>query len=151
MSSEEGFPVAAKSTLDKACLDLARSMDLGFADLDDEVQVQAAIDSDDPYLLWRFISIDEDPRDPLYRIGIVLGLKTNDDRSGYTMLDLAGKVKAQFGVGDELAIYDWSGDQVPTQKEGSMFFTISGVDAQDASASMGFRLLAVAARAVRFT
>ena len=155
-SAEHDFIIGTKSSLDKQVFDMAAELSVSsgdrvlYADLDDPIQAQAVIDDESPAILWRFMSVDEDPRDPLYTITFTLGFKTSDDRSSYALLDFVGKVKQSFSIGTSLDIYDWSGDDVPTVKLGNMMFTDSGMDSQEAVANMGFRMIPIVAKAVRF-
>jgi hypothetical protein len=152
MSEYQDFMLSLKSTLDKAGRDIATKIGIQtFVDLDDTVNAAGALQRDEPVVMWRLLTLDDAPVDPLYLAQFVIGVSTTYDASNYTLLGFNGAVKEAFKVGDSLDIYDWSKAEAPTQaeKRGYMFFTANGVDPQASEAETGYRLMSIAARVAR--
>ena len=120
-----------------------------FVDLDDTVNVADALAGTDDVIVWRFVTLDEDPIDPLYSMVFVIGAKTSLDPSSYDLMSFVSAAKKEFGIGDSLDIYDWSGTSAPTTKLGVIIFTESGVDNQMFDKASGARLVSVAGRVQR--
>ncbi len=145
------FTLAIKSTIDKAGTDLAASLGVAkFVDLDDPVNMAEAMASTDDVIVWRFVTLDEDPIDPLYSIIFAIGAKTSIDPSSYDLLSFVSKTKKTFAVSEGMDIYDWSGAAVPTEKLGVISFIESGVDTQMFDKESGVRMVTVAGRVQRF-
>ena len=143
------FVLHVKSTIDKQGKDLADTLGVGFVDLDDTVNVESVLTGTSPALVWRFVTMDEAPRDPLYSLTFVIGIKTTSDASNYTLLTMISEVKNLFKKGTWMQVLDYSGIAVPTVNEGSMIFTESGVDQQVMDRESGVRMLTVTAKCVK--
>ena len=143
------FVLHVKSTLDKQGKDLADTLGVSFVDLDDTVNVEEVLTGTSPALVWRFVTMDETPSDPLYSLMFVMGIKTTSDPSNYSLLAMISKVKDLFGKGTWMNIMDYSGVSVPTVVKGSMIFTESGVDQQVMDRESGARMLTVTAKCIR--
>lgn len=151
------FLRALKFTLGYECRKLAIAEDLvdtngdaQVVELDDTVNVDKVLASEEPSLVWKLHNFDEDPRDPLYMLNFLVGAKTTSDPSNYQMLEFISSVTEVFAVSSSFAVMDWSSDVAPTQKLGSVIVTASGVDRQLRDQASGARLVAVEARVVRF-
>jgi len=148
----QDFMLALKSTLDKAGRDIATKIGIKtFVDLDDTVNAAEALQSNKPMVMWRLLTLDDAPRDPLYQAQFVMGVSTFQDASNYTLLGFTGAVKETFQVGDALDIYDWSkaAAPAPADKRGYMLFTANGIDPQAQEAETGYRLMSIEARVAR--
>lgn len=143
------FILHIKSTLDKLGKDLADSLSIEFVDLDDTVNVEAALTDDRTVLVWRFVALDEAPQDPLYTLTFVMGIKTTSDPSNYELLTYVSKVKDLFRRGSDISVMDYSGVAIPTESKGSIIFVDSGVDPQVMDRESGARMLTVTAKCVR--
>lgn len=143
--SSPSLVIAAKATIDRAGSDLAVSLGIAdFVDMDDTVNVARVLTGSEPTLLWRFLTMDEAPSDPMYHLMFLIGIKTTSDPANYMLLEFISGVKATFSVGSSLDIYNWSA-AVHDVKLGNMLFTNSGVDAQVMDRESGVRMLTVEA------
>jgi len=151
VSDRSDFLVAIKSTLDKQGAEIASAIGVKkYVDLDDQVNTTKALTGPDDVVMWRLLTVDDDPVDPLYRATFVMGIKTSSDPSNYRLLKFSGEVGDRFPVGGSLFVRDWSNRVAPTQEAGRLFFVSSGVDTQSMEVDAGFRLLPVTAMAQRF-
>ena len=152
MSDKQDFVVALKSTLDREGKQIADTLGVEhFVDLDDSVNATEALTGPDDVVMWRLLTYDDSPVDPLYQVGFVMGIKTSADPSNYRLLTFMGEVKDRFEVGDSMFVKDWTGTAEPTVDLGRLFFVTSGIDTQALEADSGFRLLPVTAMVQRFT
>jgi len=147
---EEDFLKALKSTVDKLGIDLGneQSPPVGFVDLDNTVKAQAMFDSDDDYLVWELLTLDDNPGDPLYTATFNIGARTVNDPYNYDILTLAGKIKKIFSIGASIDIYDYSG-LTAGAKGGSMMPISVAVMAQQYERVSGVRMVTIIAKAQR--
>ena len=121
----DDFLVPVKSTLDKLMWDLvtATKLDnpslysrLSGLDMDDIVDTDELIKSEDPLYLWQHIGLSPKPRDPLYSFEFMVGAKTSQDKGNYLLADLSMRVQKAFKVETFIDVQDYSGDTaVPDQ------------------------------------
>ncbi|RLA43137.1 MAG: hypothetical protein DRR06_12870, partial [Gammaproteobacteria bacterium] len=90
--SEQNFPVALKSTVDKIGYDLAQaeSPAVEFVDLDNVVNTTALLKTDDTALIWSMGLLVPTPRDPLYSVSFHIGARTVNDPANYDIMLLVG-------------------------------------------------------------
>lgn len=147
----ELFELALKSTLDKACTDLAAEIDLDqFVDMDDLVNTQEVYANEYSALLWQFMSLDEAPMEPLFNLYFMVGVKTALDPANYQMMSFLSSVKRVFRKGGSLDIMDYSGELEPTEVLGNIYFTDTGLDNQVVDKDRGIRMVTVEARVMKF-
>lgn len=150
--SESTFVLETKSTLDKIAKDLSVTMGIDYVDVDDTVNAAAKLTGVGSVLVWRFMSMEEDPMDPMYSLLFAVGVKTTSDPSNYDLLGFVSQIKATFKKGTWLDVLDYSTASVPDPltPEGSILFTDSGVDPQVMDRESGVRMLTVSAKCQRF-
>lgn len=147
--SAEGFYMALKSSLDRVGYDLVTDTGAdGGASLDDTINVDEMLSSDDKLILWQLISVEEDPRDPLYRVTFGVGGKTAKDPANYALLDLQKAVATRLRVGKELLLYDYSGVS-PSALKGSLTISQANLTPQEVDNDSGLRMFLLTGRAMR--
>jgi len=144
------FISCVKSTIDKAGVDIAVAFGGGtrFVDLDDTVNTAELFASDDPAIVWTWLSLDDSPVPPLYLLNFGIGAKTTLDPGNYSLTTLLGAVSGVMKKGSTLAIKDYSNDGDGTTHRGTMTFTDVSVDQQLFDKESGIRLISVTARVV---
>jgi len=145
------FVTVVKSTIDKAGVDIAQVFGQGvkFVDLDDMVNTQAMLASDDSAIVWQLLTLDEDPVDPLWMIRFGIGAKTTTDPGNYGLAELLDAVHTRIKKHGKLDLFDFSPGGDGVTKEGDMYFVDVSVDPQLYDKQSGIRLISVTARAVR--
>jgi len=144
------FVTAIKSTIDRYGVAVAEAYgDLLFLDLDDSYNVSQVLETDEPAVVWQLMYLDEDPVDPMFKLAFVIGAKTVNDPGNYALLRIVDSFRQVFVQNDSIDIYDYSGEDDPTEKLGYMYFTGIDVEAHIADQQAGYRLATVTARVVR--
>jgi hypothetical protein len=144
------FVTAIKSTIDRYGVAVAEAYgDLLFLDLDDSYNVSQVLETDEPAVVWQLMYLDEDPVDPMFKLAFVIGAKTVNDPGNYALLRIVDSFRQVFVQNDSIDIYDYSGEDGPTEKLGYMYFTGIDVEAHIADQQAGYRLATVTARVVR--
>lgn len=144
------FVTAIKSTIDRYGVAVAEAYgDLLFLDLDDSYNVSQVLETDEPAVVWQLMYLDEDPVDPMFKLAFVIGAKTVNDPGNYALLRIVDSFRQVFVQNDSIDIYDYSGEDAPTEKLGYMYFTGIDVEAHIADQQAGYRLATVTARVVR--
>lgn len=143
--------LAVKSTIDKIGNDLAATLSIPhFIDLDDVERSSNILAGTDSAVVWKLMFLDEEPRDPMYNLSFMIGVKTSEDPASYDLLGFISAVKETFPIGDSIPIMDWSTNVTPTVKLGSAYITVSGVEPQVTERASGVRLLSMEARVLRY-
>ena len=144
------FTLQVKSTLDKILKDLANSNGyLGF-DIDGSALSADMAESTDPAIVWSFHSLEEDTRDPFYRLQFEAAARTADDVSQYGSVGIQSLLQSTFAVGESFYVMDYSGVAAPTQVLGEVIISKlhPGVPVFDNTA--GIRGVMVVATVQRF-
>lgn len=108
------YLIHVKSTLDKTMNDLVVSLGPSFnnlqgVDVDNLVETDEIFKSQDPVLLWQFLTLRVSPRDPMYRLDFLIGSKTVSDAAGYTLASLSNELRKAFEVDTRISVGDYSG------------------------------------------
>lgn len=148
--SEELFPLAVKSTIDKLGFDLAQAEipPVKFIDLDNAVNTTALLSSQDNALVGELSILEPRPRDPMYQVSFSIGARTVNDPANYDIMTLVGKLKAKFAVNAVLEIRDYSG-AAAGPIVGRLTVSQDTIMPQQYDKVSGIRLIAVRAMALR--
>lgn len=148
--SEQNFPVALKSTVDKIGYDLAQaeSPAVEFVDLDNVVNTTALLKTDDTALIWSMGLLVPTPRDPLYSVSFHIGARTVNDPANYDIMLLVGKLKEVFNVDSFVDIHDYTGVSVGP-KLGVLRISRVAVMPQEFDKVSGIRMISLEAKAQR--
>ena len=144
------FYLPVKSTIDKIVVDIARSLGIGFLELDDTVSTDNALSSPDDYVVYRFVGMDEEPRDPLWLVAFEVGAKTTTDPANYDLAQIMSAIKEVIATGKAFTVYDYSGVAQPTTPAGDLYIVDARVDPQMFDGVAGIRMLSVQARAANY-
>jgi len=149
--SEQLFLKALKSTIDKIGYDLGQleAPPISFIDLDNTVNVEELLQSEETALVWELTGFSASPKDPLYRCHLSVGARTVNDPANYEILDLTGTLIESFSVGTIIDIKDYTGT-VAGAKLGVLSITSSVVTPQQFDKVSGIRLTSFNAVAARF-
>jgi len=144
------FYSQVKSTIDKAGVDIAQAYggSIKFVDLDDSVEVESLLSSDETAVVWELISLAEDPVAPLYTLQFGIGAKTTKDAGNYNMSDLLDAVHTTIKKDGSLDVVDYTPSGDGSTKRGYIYFTDVSVDPQLFDKASGIRLISVSGRAV---
>lgn len=120
------YLIHVKSTIDKTMNDLVSTLGPSFTnlkgvDVDNLVETDEIFKSEDPVILWQFLSLKGAPRDPLYRVDFLVGSKTVSDASNYVLTKLSNELRKSFEVNNRISVGDYSG---ATAVENTGYFTI---------------------------
>lgn len=109
--SQESFPVALKSTIDKIGwgLALAETPPVEFVDLDNVVNTAKLFESNDTALVWSMAVLVPTPSDPLYAGSFTIGARTVNDPANYDIMLLVGKLGEQLQEGARVDLHDYTG------------------------------------------
>jgi hypothetical protein len=143
------FSLHLKSTIDYHAYNLAQSKGLPFLDLAAATVDPAITESDQPAICWTFDDIGEFPQDPLWMASFDIGAMTLLDPSQYISLDIVGAIADAFKIGTEFDIYDFSGDDMPTEATGKMRVISCGVAPQQQDKETSVRFVRVGVVAYR--
>ncbi len=153
------FHIQVKSTLDKVMADLVDTLQTSLAtelgshtlhgvEVDNLVQTDEIIKGEDPALLWQFMVVTENPRDPLYRVEFLVGVKTAADAGNYLMAHLISALGDSFKSQNVIDIHDYSG-AVAGPKIGYMIVSRNTMTPQQSDNLSGIRFFSVIANGVR--
>lgn len=148
--SEQNFPVALKSTIDKLGYDLAQAEEppVAFIDLDNVVNTTALLKTDDTALIWSMSVMVPTPRDPLYAVSFQIGARTVNDPANYDIMLLVGKLKVAFNVGSSVDIFDYTGGTVGS-KIGVLLISNVTVLPQEFDKVSGIRMISLEGKVQR--
>ena len=148
--SEESFPVALKSTIDRIGLDLAEAETppLKLVDLDNVVNTTELMTSEDSALIWSMSVLVPTPTDPLYGCSFTIGARTVNDPANYDIMLLVGKLSTYFQEGVIIDIKDYTG-AVAGPKIGVLTITRNTLLPQEYDKVSGIRMVSVEGRAQR--
>lgn len=147
------FLLHVKSTIDKTMMGLVTSLQgtystLKGVEVDNLVEMDEIVKSEDPALLWQFLTLTPSPRDPLYRIEFLVGVKTVSDSANYLLTTLMMEVRKTFEVQATIDIADYSGVS-PVYGKGYMIISNNSMAPQQYDHVAGIRFFSIVARAVR--
>ena len=148
--SQESFPVALKSTIDKLGSDLAAAEvpAVKFIDLDNVVNTANLLGSDDTALVWSMAVLAPTPSDPLYACSFQIGARTVNDPANYDIMLLVGKLSEVLQEGQLVDIHDYTG-AVAGPRIGVLIITKVTVLPQEYDKVSGIRMIALEGRAQR--
>ena len=148
--SQESFPVAVKSTLDKLGNDLAlaETPPVEFIDLDNVVNTATLLGSDDNALVWSMSVLVPVPSDPLYACSFSIGARTVNDPANYDIMLLVGKLSTVFEEGVIIDIHDYTG-AVAGPRIGVLTMTKVTVLPQEYDKVSGIRMVSLEGRLQR--
>lgn len=148
--SQESFPVALKSTIDKLGWDiaLAETPAVKFVDLDNVVNTATLFESDDTALIWSMSVLVPTPQDPLYACSFNIGARTVNDPANYDIMLLVGKLGDVFQEGALIDVHDYTGT-VAGPKMGVLTITKVTVLPQEYDKVSGIRMISLEARVQR--
>lgn len=149
------FVSHVKSTLDKAMTDAVTALSSTYptlkgVEVDNLMQTDEVMKGTSPALLWQLLTVAPHPRDPLYRVEFLIGVKTVSDAGNYLMSALMAELGERFPVGGSLAVGDYSGSTAVTNTGYIVFGSMTMVPQQYDHMS-GYRfysMVAVGARTV---
>ena len=142
-----------KSTIDKIMNDLVDSLvgqfpDLKGIDVDDLVETDGIMKSEDPVLLWQFLTMTPVPRDPLFRVEFLVGAKTVGDHGNYTLTHINNELRKSFEIGTRIAVGDYSGAS-PVLGKGYFVVSDNSMAPQQYDHMSGIRFLSIRAMGAR--
>lgn len=151
--SSDTFYLEVKSTLDKLMTDLipvlqAVDPNLSGADLDDFRQTDHILASSDASLVWQLVSLEQDPRDPLWEFKFYVGVKTTEDKANYNLAELMALAMKDFTVNNSFDIADYSG-ATASAKRGSATIIRHETNPQMFDHQSGIRLTMVCCKVIR--
>lgn len=142
-----------KSTLDKTMTDLVTSLSGTFpnlkgVDVDNLVETDEIMKSEDPVILWQFLTLTPTPRDPLYRLEFLVGAKTVSDHGNYDLTSLNNELRKSFEVDTSILVGDYSGASAVLGK-GYFVVTDNPMAPQQYDHMSGIRFFSVRAMGAR--
>lgn len=156
MAASTDFPMAVKSTIDKLMFDLgnlyitseAGDPDEKVMDLDSAVNMEKLADTDRATFLFRWMTLDEDPMDPLWSGEFYVGVKTGKDPGNYGLVALLDKLRETFAKGETLDLRDYSGAAASDNVVGTATIIDFTAEPQAFDGHVGIRMCRVRYRAV---
>jgi len=148
--SQENFPVALKSTIDKLGNDLAQAEvpPVEFIDLDDVVNTANLLGSDNTALLWSMSVLVPTPSDPLYACSFSVGARTVNDPGNYDIMLLVGKLSSVFQEGSLIDVHDYT-EALAGPRIGVLSITKVTVLPQEYDKVSGIRMVSLEGRVQR--
>ena len=142
-----------KSTIDKTMNDLVTSLagqfpNLKGVDVDNLVETDEIMKSEDPVILWQLLTLTPTPRDPLYRLEFLVGAKTVSDHGSYDLTSLNNELRKSFEVDTSIAVGDYS-DTVAVLGKGYFVVTDNPMAPQQYDHMAGIRFFSVRAMGAR--
>ena len=136
-----------KSTLDKLMTDAVTSLlptypTLKGVEVDNLMQTDEVVKGTSPALLWQLLTVAPHPRDPLYRVEFLVGVKTVSDAGNYLMSALMAELGERFAVGESVPVGDYSGS-VAVTNTGYLVFGKASMAPQQYDHMSGFRFYSV--------
>lgn len=147
------YLIHVKSTIDKTMNDLVTTLTPSFAnlqgvDVDNLVETDEIFKSEDPVLLWQFLTLRPYPRDPMYKVDFLIGAKTVSDSAGYKLASLSNELRKAFEVETRIPVGDYSG--VTAVENTGYFMVVSNVFApQQYDHMSGIRFFNISAMGTR--
>lgn len=120
------YLIHVKSSIDKLMYDLVSTLSATYptiqgADIDNLVETDLFFKSEEPLLIWQFLTLQGAPRDPLYRLDFIVGCKTVSDSANYTLMSVNNELRKSFEIDTRISVGDYSGT---TAVENTGYFTI---------------------------
>ncbi len=149
------FFSAIKSTIDNVSYAIAASLvaegetTLQVADLDDVMQTDAVLGAEAPALVYQLLEAVEAPRDPLWVVSFLIGVKTTSDASNYKLSTLQAKITSRFPVGSSLDIRNYFANTLPSTSEAHGTVVAAEINPQQFDAQSGIRLTKIRLAVVR--
>ena len=142
-----------KSTLDKTMSDLVTSLSAKFpnlagVDVDNLVETDEVMKSENPVVLWQLLTLTPTPRDPLYRLEFLVGAKTMSDQGNYTLTSLNNELRKSFEVDTRISVGDYS-EAVAVLGKGYFVVTDNPMAPQQYDHMAGIRFFSVRAMGAR--
>lgn len=143
--------MSLKSTIDKIGSDIATAIDpdLDFVNIDDPVNTEQILASDEDALIWQILHMGEEPRDPMYSVEFGIGAKTSADAGNYDMMGILDAIGDHLYEGAEFPVKDYSGATASAQN-GYLYISGVVVDPQQFDRVSGIRFMSVSARALSY-
>jgi hypothetical protein len=151
MANSLAFVMAVKSTIDKIASDAATVLGCVVIDLDNSVNIQELVNSPDPAIITRFMSLDEDPIDPLWTVEFYIGAKTAQDPGNYALIQMIESFRSTVRKGAYIDCYDYSGATASSNKVGLATVIDCTVEPHLFEGVAGVRLYQVKARIINAT
>ena len=147
------YLIHVKSTIDKTMMDLVASLSGQFpglqgADVDNLTETDEVFKSEQPVLLWQFLTLQPSPRDPLYRVNFLVGAKTVSDKGGYKLANLSNELRKTFEVEERIEVGDYSGAS-PVLNTGYFLITENTFTPQQYDHMSGIRFFSITAVGAR--
>lgn len=147
------YLIHVKSTLDKVMNGLVTSLGTQFTgllgvDVDNLVESDVIFKSEAPVLLWQFLVLVATPRDPLYRLEFLVGVKTVSDAAGYQIANLSNELRQYFEVGTSIPVGDYSGT-TPVLDTGYFIIASNTFAPQRYDHMSGIRFFSIVAKGAR--
>jgi hypothetical protein len=156
--SQHLFYLSVKSTVDALTAQIAAEAASVYPDiqallqpLDTSAAGAQVATGDGPALVWSLQQFAPSPRDPLYQILFMIGVRTTSDPNGETLANLLSVVQAELPIGFRFDIKNYSGETVSEEPGETGTAYVRGISVQeqlyDGQAAM--RMISVAAAVVR--
>lgn len=142
-----------KSTLDKKMTDMVTALTPEFpnlqgVDVDNLTETEEVMKSENPVILWQFLTLSPAPKDPLYRLNFLVGAKTTSDKGSYTIARLSNDIGKEFEVNSRIEVGDYSG-AVEIEGTGYFLITDNSLAPQQYDHMSGIRFFSVVAMGSR--
>ena len=147
------YLIHVKSTIDKVMNDLVTSLagqfpNLKGADVDNLVNTDEVFRSEDPVILWQFLTMTGAPKDPLYKINFLVGAKTVSDSANYDLVGLSNELRKAFEANTRIEVGDYSGVTAVTNT-GYLIVVDNSFAPQQYDHMSGIRFFAISAMGAR--
>lgn len=117
MADSTAFVMAVKSTIDKIANDAADvcitrapgEPATKVIDLDNAANIQELANSQYPFILLRFMTLDESPMDPMWALEFYIGARTVSDSGNYALTTLIESFRSNVQRGADISFKDYSG------------------------------------------
>ena len=143
------FYTKVKSTIDRLAVDIANDLGIGFVEMDDTVNVDEMLASDQDLIVYQMVTMVENPIDPMWDMSFNIGAKTTTDAANYDLAGIVSKITDYVAKNSFINVMDYSGIQAPTDKEGYIHFVDVAIDPQAFDGASGVRMFSVQSKAVR--
>lgn len=152
------FYLAVKSTVDALTAQIALAAANDYPDIQALLQpldISAAgaqvATGDAPALVWSLQNFSPSPRDPLFQILFMIGVRTTSDPNGETLANLLSVVHSEIPVGFRFDIKNYSGETVSELpgETGTGYVRDISVQEQLYDGQAAMRMISVAAAVIR--
>lgn len=144
------FMAYLKSTLDVKVKQLADSLSLEYAEVDDSASTAEEHQSSNDAIVWQLSDVPVEKAGVFYTIRFSVGVKTSDDSGNMKMMKYLGSVADAFADDTTIYVKDYTTAAPPGDDKGYGVLTAGRVSPQQFDKQANYRMIDLAMRVLEY-